>query len=90
MASFDSDVVTIGSGFGQRRRPAGGGEGLPGRRHGVRQAVEGLGHPEEPVASAGFPVVPRGGAVQNPTHRRAALATPLRLPLPVAGYGGPD
>jgi hypothetical protein len=35
-------------------------------------------------------VVPRGGAVQNPTHRRAALATPLRLPLPVAGYGGPD
>ena len=37
MASFDYDVVIIGSGVRRKRRRAPcGGEGLPGRRHGVR------------------------------------------------------
>ena len=36
----------------QRRRAACRGEGLPGRRHGVRQALEGRRHPEDPVGPA--------------------------------------
>ena len=63
----------------KRRRAARRGEGLPGRRDGVRQALERRGHPEEPVASAGLPVVPRGGALRDPAGRvPRRRARPLR------------
>ena len=82
MASFDYDVLIVGSGFGGSvvRAPRSG-EGLPGRRHGVRQAVERRRHSEEPVAPARVPVVPRSGALRHPAggvpRRRArALAAP--------------
>ena len=53
MASFDYDVRDHRFGLRrQRRRAPRSGEGLPGRRHGVRQAVERRGHAEEPVAPA--------------------------------------
>ena len=53
----------------QRRRAACRGEGLPGRRHGVRPALEGRGHPEDPVGPPALPVDARGGAVRDPEDR---------------------
>jgi hypothetical protein len=41
MASFDYDVVIIGSVRRKRRRAPCRGEGVPGRCHGAAQAVEG-------------------------------------------------
>ena len=50
MASFDYDVSDHRLRLRrERRRAPCRGEGLPGRRHGVRQALEGRGHPEDPV-----------------------------------------
>ena len=53
----------------QRRRAPRRGEGLPGRRHGVRQALEGRGHPEDAMGPAALPVAARGGAVRDPADR---------------------
>ena len=63
----------------KRRRAAGRGEGLPRRGHGVRQALEGRGHPQDPVGSAAVPLVPRGRAVRDPADRvPRRCARPLR------------
>ena len=80
MASFDYDVrdhrLRVRR---QRRRAPCRGEGLPGRRHGVRQALERRRHPEEPVASARVPVVPGGRALRDPAGRvPRRRAGPLR------------
>jgi cholesterol oxidase len=64
MASFDCDVVIR---LGIRRKRCGAsrcGEGLPRRGDGSRQAVEGRGPTEEPVAPARLLVVPGRRAVR--------------------------
>ena len=90
MASFDYDVVIIGSGFGGSVAALRAVE--KGCRVGVMESRRRWKDETFPRASSicRTSLVPRGGAVQDPTRRRDALATPLRLPLPVAGYGGPD
>ena len=63
----------------QRRRAAGRGEGLPGRRHGVRQALDGRGHPEDQWDLPQVPLVARGRAVRDPADRvPRRRAGPLR------------
>jgi hypothetical protein len=70
MATFDYEVVITGSGFGGSVcRASCRGEGLPGWRPGVRQALEGRGHSEDPVGSAELLVAPRGRAVRDPKDR---------------------
>jgi len=55
------------------------GEGLPGRRPGGRQALEGRRHSEDPVESAGLLVASRSRVVRDPEDRvPGRCAHPLR------------
>ena len=80
MASFDYDVVIIGSGFGGSVAALRAAE--KGYRVGVMesgQALDGRGHPEDAVGPGALRLVPRRGALRSPEDRvPRRRARPLR------------